>query len=206
MSAISRRTPWIVGAAAMLLIVSGCNRGDENMSAAGDVPGDTAGASSAMAPAPDAQAGTLSLDEADDRIEDALRADPTLAAFLLDADDERDRVVLEGMVATEAQKSRAAEIAATAAPGITVDDQLRVDAAAASREAAHAAADEADDRVEDALEAEAALREFDLDVDDEDGRLILKGTVRTDAQRTQAEEIATRVAPGIPVDNQIRVE
>ncbi|HEY0970267.1 MAG TPA: BON domain-containing protein [Gemmatimonadales bacterium] len=204
MLAITRRMPWIVGAATLLSVVAGCNRSEREGSAGGDVALDTPAARNA--PAPGARMGAMDLDEAEDRIERALRADATLAAFELDADDERGRIVLEGVVETDAQKTRAAEIATSTAPGIPIDNQLRVDAAAARRQAAHAAADEADDRVEDALEADPTLREFDLDVDDEDGRLVLEGTVRTAAQRSQAEEIARRLAPGIPIDNRIRVE
>lgn len=200
MSAIAHRMSWIVGAATVLLVAAGCNRGDGGASAGGDVASDSPNASAA------GRTATLTPDQADDLIEDALRADTALGAFRLDADDERGGVVLEGVVATEAQKARAAEIAARVAPGISIDNQLRVDANAARREAAHAAADEADDRVEDALEADSTLRAFDLDADDEDGRLILTGAVRTAEQRTLAEEIAKRTAPGIAIDNRIRVE
>ena len=185
-------TSSIARATVVLLILAGCNRADRDASAGGDLATDSAA--------------TLSLDQADDRIEDALRADAELGAFRLDADDEGERVVLEGTVATEAQKTRAAEIAAGAAPGISIENQLRVNAGAAEREAAHEAADEADDRVEDALDADTTLRAFDLDADDEDGRLILTGDVRTAEQRTLAEDIARRVAPGVPIDNRIRVE
>ena len=196
------RGRWIVGAAAVLLVASGCGKSDENASMAGG----TAAASGEVAPAAATGASALNADEADDRVEDALRADSGLAAFGLDADDERGRVVLEGTVATEAQKARAAEVAASTAPGVTVDNQVRVNAGAASREASHKAADEADDRVEDAFDADSTLRALDLDVDDEDGRLVLKGSVRTAAQRTQAEDLAKRTASGIRVDNQIKVE
>lgn len=202
MSILIRRGRWMVGAAAMLAVVSGCGKADENASA-GAMAGDTTAGASMSA---GAGTGTANADEADDRVEDALRAESTLAAFSLDADDEDGRVVIEGTVATEAQKARAAEVAATTAAGLTVDNQVRVNANASRREAAHTAADEADDRVEDAFEADSGLRALNLDVDDEDGRLQLKGKVGTAAQRTQAEDITKRVAPGIAIDNQIKVE
>jgi osmotically-inducible protein OsmY len=152
------------------------------------------------------QRGAVSAEQAEDVVEDALRADSTLAAFRLDADDERGRVVIEGLVATTAQKARAAEIAARVAPGVPIENKVRVDAAAARRKAAAARADEADDRIEHALEADSTLGAFDLDADDENGRVVLTGTVRTAAQRQLAEDIAKRVAPDVPVDNRIRVE
>jgi osmotically-inducible protein OsmY len=67
-------------------------------------------------------------------------------------------------------------------------------------------ADRAEDLVEDALEADSTLRAFDLDADDENGRVVLTGAVRTAAQRQRAEDVAKRVAPGITLDNRIRVE
>lgn len=166
----------------------------------------TSAASSAPGLDTSAQPGRLDADRGEDLVEKALRADPTLGAFHLDADDEKGRIVIEGVVETAAQKVQAGAIASRVAPGIPIDNQLRVDAGAARRRAAAVAADEADDRVEDAFKADPTLRAFDLDADDKDGRLLLKGTVRTAAQRRAAEELARRLAPGIPLDNRIRVQ
>src|SRR5688500_12771328 len=102
------RGQWLVGAAAVLMVVSGCGKSDETANTAGGAVGDTA---AAVAPLPGAATTTMSADEADDRVEDALRADTSLAAFSLDADDERGNVVIEGTVATEAQKAQAATVA-----------------------------------------------------------------------------------------------
>lgn len=177
--------------AATLLAVAACGGNDRQETAAGDV-------------VPGAATGAVNADRADDAVEAALRADTALAAYRLDADDERGRIVLEGTVATEAQKAHAATVAAGAAAGLAIDNQLQVSASAARRTAADAA-DDAEDPVEDAFDAEATLREFDLDADDEDGRLVLKGEVRSAAQRTLAEDVARRAAPNVRIDNQIRV-
>lgn len=66
-------------------------------------------------------------------------------------------------------------------------------------------ADEADDAIERAFEADAELARFDLDASDDTGRVRLTGTVDTDAQRTAAGALAERTAPGVPIDNQITV-
>jgi osmotically-inducible protein OsmY len=182
----------------VLAIGCGSNGGETNSG------GEVAGQSSAVTPA--TQSSASDLDAAEERVERALRADSALRAFRLDADDERGGLVIEGVVATDAQKSRAARIAAEVASGVAVDNQVRVDAAASSRSTASDAADEAENKVEDALDADAALGTFDLDVDDENGQLVLKGTVQTAAQRAQAEDIAKRVAPGIRIDNRIKVQ
>ncbi len=206
----TRRTPRLVApratvatvATVTLLALAACGGGEQAASAGGDA----VAAGDVPAAAAGAPAGALDADQAEDLVEDALRADSALAAFQLDADDEGERVVIEGIVATDAQRTLAAEIAGRAAPGVAIDNQVRVDAATARREAAEAAADEADDRIEDALEADPALRAFDLDADDEDGRVVLTGTVRTAAERQTAEDVARRTAPGVPLDNRIRVQ
>lgn len=199
MTSPTRCTSHVLGATLLVLAIGcGSNGGETNSG------GEVAGQSSAVTPA--TQSSASDLDAAEERVERALRADSALRAFRLDADDERGGLVIEGVVATDAQKSRAARIAAEVASGVAVDNQVRVDAAASSRSTASDAADEAENKVEDALDADAALGTFDLDVDDENGQLVLKGTVQTAAQRAQAEDIAKRVAPGIRIDNRIKVQ
>lgn len=67
-------------------------------------------------------------------------------------------------------------------------------------------ADDAAERVEDALENDATLRPFDLDADDEGNAIAIEGTVRDDAQRALAEDIAKRTAPGFTIINRINVQ
>jgi osmotically-inducible protein OsmY len=184
-------------ATALLLVLAGCGRDDREAGAPGAGIGDTSAA------AADAGATPMDPDQAEDRIEEALRADSGLAAFRLDADDENGGIELEGGVATDAQKTRAAEIAASMAPGLAVDNQIRVDASA-RREAADDAADEAEERVEDAFDADAAFD--DLDVDDEDGRLVLEGKVPSAAERTRAEGMAKGAAGSVRLESRIEVE
>lgn len=200
MQTIIRHSQWVTSAAAILLVLAGCGRSDRETGAAAAGVGDTSMATTTGAPAEN-----LDPDRADDQVEDALRADSMLARFQLDADDEGEGIEIEGTVATEAQKARAAEIVAGAAPGISLNNQVRVDAGA-RREAADDAADEAEDRVEEAFDADTTLEALDLDADDEDGRLVLEGTVRTAAQRTQAEAVAKEAAGGVRLENRIKVK
>jgi len=67
-------------------------------------------------------------------------------------------------------------------------------------------ADDVDDRVEAALDADTALANFGLDADDDDNRVVLKGSVRTTEQRTLAEQVATAQAAGVAIENRIKVD
>lgn len=192
----TNRAAWVTGIA-LVLSMSGCKAPD------GQTQAQTTGASEMGAAAP---GDTVDLDVVADRVEAALDSDATLGKFRLDADDEDNRIVIEGMVETEMQKARAAEVATFTAPGIAIENQVRVDSVKAARRAANRAADEAEDKVENAFDADPTLGPFDLDADDEDGRLVLSGKVQTDAQRKQAEDLARSLAPGVPLVNQIKVQ
>lgn len=67
-------------------------------------------------------------------------------------------------------------------------------------------ADRVDDRVEVALSTDTTLRGFGLDADEDNGRIVLKGAVRTEAQKSHAAQVATGVAAGVTIDNRIRVD
>lgn len=146
---------------------------------------------------------TASIDDLDDRVEDALDADSSLRPFDLDVEEEGGRLALEGTVRTAEQKALAEQVARRAAPEGTLDNRIQVSASARMREGAP---DDVEDRVEDALKADAALAGLNLDVDDRSGGLVLKGTVRTAEQKTAAEAVARRVAPNVRIDNQLRVQ
>jgi osmotically-inducible protein OsmY len=66
-------------------------------------------------------------------------------------------------------------------------------------------ADRIDDRVEVALSTDTTLRGFGLDADEDDGKVVLKGAVRTEEQKSHAAMVAGGVAAGVTVDNRIRV-
>lgn len=142
-------------------------------------------------------------DDLDDRVEDALDADTALRAFDLDAEEEDGGLKLEGRVRTAEQKTLAEQVARRIATSGAIENRIEVDANARMREGDP---DDTDDRVEDALKADAALAGLDLDADDRSGGIVLKGTVRTAEQKAAAEAAAKRVAPNARIDNQLRVQ
>jgi osmotically-inducible protein OsmY len=146
----------------------------------------------------------VSADDLDDRVEDALDADSTLRPFRLDVDDDDNKIVVEGAVRSDEQKTLAEQIAGAAAAGLTIENRITVSADAPMRETR--SLDDVEDRVEDALEADSALASFDLDVDDQHNGLTIDGTVRTADQKARAEDIAKRTAPGVTVVNRVRVQ
>lgn len=142
-------------------------------------------------------------DDRDDLVERALESDATLAPFGLDADDDDNRIVLKGTVATAQQKDLATQVAQQQAAGVTIDNQIRVDANRTSA-ARPTDIDDIEEAVEDAIEADTSLRDIDIDVDEEDGQLVLSGTVPSATHRTTAEEIAKRLAGTVTVVNRIK--
>ena len=184
---------------ALPLVLVACSSGNE---ASSDSP--------APAGVADSAAGTTmqpaaTADDRDDVVERALDADAGLQAFALDADDDDGRIVLKGRVQSAAQRDLAGQIAAREAAGVTVDNRIRVDAAVSGTGARPVDVDDLEDQVEDALEADAALRALDLDVDEENGQLVLEGTATT-AQRAAAEALAKRIAGTVTVVNRIKVQ
>ena len=124
----------------------------------------------------------------------------------VDSDHVTKTVTLKGYVPTAEQKTLAGQIATREAAGVTVDNRIRVDAAVAGSAARPVNVDDVEERVEDALEADSTMRAFDLDVDEENGQLVLEGKVPTAAQRTLAEGLVKRIAGTVTVVNRIKVE
>jgi len=192
----SHRTTCI--AAALILALAACGGRD------GETVADTTLVAAPGAPATAGAA--LDAGEVEDRVEDALEADPTLRGFDLDADDDDNAIVLKGTVQTEAQKTQAEQAAMTVAGGLMLRNEVRVDPSAKADGAGGVDADDAADRVADALKADATLGALDIDVDDDDDRVVLKGSVSTAEQKTQAEQVARRIAGAVQVVNELRVK
>lgn len=66
--------------------------------------------------------------------------------------------------------------------------------------------DEAADRIEQAIDNDANLKQFDLDVDDEDNAIVLQGDVKDASQKTLAESLAKQAAPNVAIANEIEVK
>ena len=192
--------PQCLRLVALPLVLVACSSGKD---AASDSVAAAAGVT-------DSAAGTTqpvpSADSRDDRVERALDADSALQGFGLDADDDDERIVLKGRVRTAAQKDLAGQIATREAGGVAVDNRIRVESAAGGSGARPTDVDDIEDQVDDALEADSTLRALDLDVDEENGQLVLEGTVQTAAQRSAAEALAKRLAGTVVVVNRIRVK
>ena len=163
-----------------------------------------AGAVGAAVDTAAARVGTAA-DDRDDVVERALDGDSTLAAFGLDADDDDGRIVLKGAVRTDAQKDLAMQVATREAAGLTIDNRIRVDANARA-DARPTDVDDVEDQVEDAIEADTTLRELNIDVDEENGQIVLGGTVRSAAHKSAAEALAKQHAGNVAVVNRIRVQ
>lgn len=145
-------------------------------------------------------------DARDDVVERALDADAGLQAYGLDADDDDGRIVLKGRVRTAAERDLAGQVATREAAGVTVDNRIRVDAAVGGSASRPVDVDDIEEQVEDALEADSTMRALDLDVDEENGQLVLEGKVRTAAQRSLAEGLVKRIAGTVTVVNRVKVE
>ena len=66
--------------------------------------------------------------------------------------------------------------------------------------------DDIADRVEEALDSDATLKQFDLDADDQDNSIVLTGRVQTAEQKALAEQIARQTAPNISLNNEIVIQ
>jgi osmotically-inducible protein OsmY len=185
---------------ALPLVLVACSGGrdatSDSVAAAAGVTDSAAGMSQPAATA----------DARDDVVERALDADAGLQAFGLDADDDDGRIVLKGRVRTAAERDLAGQIATREAAGVAVDNRIRVDAAVTGSASRPVDVDDVEERVEDALEADSTMRALDLDVDEEDGQLVIEGDVKTAAQRTLAEGLVKRVAGTVPVVNRIKID
>ena len=190
----SRDISRSIAALVVILALVACSKGSDDRV---DTLGGAASGSVAAA--------TPSADDAEDRVERALDADPALQAFGLDADDDDGRIVLKGSVSTAELQAQAAQIAAREAAGLTIDNRIRVDASRAGG-TRPVDVDDVEDRVEDALKADSTLHGVDIDVEEENGGLILEGNVKTAAQQAAAVDLAKRVAGTVAVTSRLKVQ
>jgi len=200
----TKRAAGSIAAIALIFAVAACadDTADTTDTAAA---GGAVGTTSAAAATPSTPS-TPSAESADDRVEVALSTNSDLRGFGLDANERSGRIVLRGTVRTEAQRSQAAQIAASIAPGVTIDNQIRVEATARVRTTDPVDVDALEEQIENALEDDATLRPFDLEVDEDDGQIIITGNVRTADQKALADRIAKQLAGTVTVVNRVRVQ
>jgi osmotically-inducible protein OsmY len=184
-----------IAAIAMIFVVAACT---------GDVDTTADTASGAVGNTTAATAATPNPSDIEDRVEVALSTDSTLRPFGLDADAEDNRIVLKGAVRTETQRSNANTVASAAATGLSVENRIRVDATARMSDNP-VDLDEVEEQVQKAFADDTALNPLKLDVDEDNGQILLQGTVRTSDQKAAAERIAKRITGDVRVVNRITV-
>jgi hyperosmotically inducible periplasmic protein len=122
---------------------------------------------------------------------------------------EKGVMTLTGDVNTEDQKAQAAATAKQAAPDYTIADEIGVTPQNAQSQA-KAVASNLDDAIEDNYKAEIKghknLDDQSIDYTAKNGTLVLKGSVKTEAQKREAEKLAKTVPNVQQVVNEIEVK
>ena len=116
-------------------------------------------------------------------------------------------VAILGLGACNPTNTSQTTVPSTSAPTTATENTNAPTASAPATTTAQTAQDQdiddIADRVEDALESDATLKQFDLDADDQDNSIVLTGSVQTAEQKALAEQIARQTAPNISLNNQI---
>jgi hyperosmotically inducible protein len=119
----------------------------------------------------------------------------------------RKDVTLGGEVTTPAQRERALQVARETPSVVNVVDRIHVRGTADAKGAGPATAANASctaTAAQRALQANRNLSDLDLQVREEGGRLVLRGSVRTPTEKDLAALVA-REGAGCPVENDIEV-
>jgi len=186
-------------AAAMSLVLAGCNKPPEQSPAA-------TSAAPAAAPAASTTIGT----EIDDtlittKVKSALVADPDINGFDLKVETRKGEVQLSGFVDNQAQIDRAL-VVARAVEGVS-----RVESGISIKEGTASLGNTVDDglittKVKSALLADADIRSFDIGVVTRKGEVQLSGFVNSQAQIDMAVGIARKVEGVTAVGNEMTVK
>lgn len=116
-------------------------------------------------------------------------------------------VAILGLGACNPPNSSQTTVPSTSAPTTATENTTAPTAAAPATPIAQTAQnqdiDDIADRVEEALDSDGTLKQFDLDADDQDNSIVLTGRVQTAEQKALAEQIARQTAPNISLNNQI---
>jgi hyperosmotically inducible protein len=128
----------------------------------------------------------------------------------VDVSQDRDKgvITLKGNVESQNLKSQAEDLAKQAAPDYTIADEIGV----RPPEAAHAGAmaSDLDSAIEDnfkaSIKAHNNLNDQSISASAKNGTLVLKGSVKTTAQKKEAESLAKHVPNVQQVVNEIEVK
>jgi hyperosmotically inducible protein len=124
-------------------------------------------------------------------------------------DQEKGVITLTGNVNSEDQKAQAESLAKQAAPGYTIANEVGVRPAGAESQAG-AVASSLDSGIEDnfkaTLKGHKNLDDQSIDYSAKNGTLVLKGSVKTAAQKREAGELAKHVPNVQQVVNEIEIK
>lgn len=124
-------------------------------------------------------------------------------------DREKGVITLTGNVNSQDQKDQAESLAKAAAPGYSVANEVGVRPVGAESQAG-AVASSLDDGIKDnfkaALKAHKTLDDQSIDYSAKNGTLVLKGSVKTAAQKREADALAKKVPNVQQVVNEIEIK
>jgi hyperosmotically inducible periplasmic protein len=140
-------------------------------------------------------------------VTDSLKSN-NLGAVSISQDREKGIMTLSGNLDSQDMKMQAENLARQAAPNYTIDDEIGVRPTGVPN--AGAVASNMDDAIEDnfkaAIKAHENLNDQSIRGSAKNGTLVLKGSVKTDAQRQEAEQLARKVPNVQQVVNEIEVK
>jgi hyperosmotically inducible protein len=126
-------------------------------------------------------------------------------------DRRKGEITLRGIVATNDTKTQAENLAQQAAPGYAIEDQLQVQSAGIEPMLKTAEKDaKLDSAIEDkfkaSLQSSKRLRKQDIQYSADNGTLYLKGSVKSEREKKEAEDLANKVPQVQHVVNDIAVK
>ncbi len=132
-----------------------------------------------------------------------------LGAIHVSQDQDKGVITLTGTVPTDSQKTQAESVAKQAAPNYTIADEIAV-VPPQNADAIKAANSDTDDAIEDSFKADLkknrSLNDQDISVKSKNGAVVLTGSVKTAAQKREAERLAKHVPNVQQVVNEIEVK
>jgi hyperosmotically inducible protein len=132
-----------------------------------------------------------------------------LSDISVSQDQEKGVITLSGNVNSQDQKVQAENLARQSAPGYTIANEIGVRPPGAESQASSVASN-LDNGIEDnfkaALKGHKNLDDQSIDYSAKNGTLVLKGSVKTAAQKKEAGELAKRVPNVQQVVNEIEIK
>ena len=132
-----------------------------------------------------------------------------LGAIHVSQDQTKGVITLTGTVPSDSQKTQAESVAKQAAPNYTIADEIAV-LPPQNADATKAANSDTDNAIEDYFKAELKkhrnLNDQDISVKAKNGAVVLTGSVKTEAQKREAERLAKHVPNVQQVVNEIEVK